>query len=238
MWNWSTVLFLGAMLPRWETPVISLLVFRDETMPDEEVNALELATRQAATDWSSECLTLKINVTHDSSSDRTERDGASRVLLRRREWCRNGNTSDQCYNPAALAMTTRYLSETSLSTLVEADIEINATNFDWFRLNGGRKPPVSLRIVLAHELGHVFGLSHQNALGNTIMTDAAHNGQAAVTGVSVWDRMRLCELYNGQSVSKSTPLDKHPLTEDRVKLVVASVFLVAAGLVVAILRRQ
>lgn len=87
---------------------------------------------------------------------RVARDRVNVIKFREGNWCPDDfQDRDQCYDRARRGQTRTYLGPSS--EIVEADIEINAVQFQW--------TPETLRQVLAHEIGHALGLDHNCSAG-------------------------------------------------------------------------
>ena len=107
-----------------------------------------------------------------SSSDPTPRavnDGRNSVIFRTSTWCKLTDKGvcdpNVPYDPAALALTSVSAS-TSSGIIRDADIEVNASNFNWAdlvlhpNLRGDGQSFHDLQNAVTHEMGHVIGLDH------------------------------------------------------------------------------
>lgn len=101
------------------------------------------------------------------------RDGVNSVTLLEAAWCRSGDWRKDCYSSNEVAMTTVYSGDsgTEYAGLIrEADVEINAVDFQWGLRDGNLVTVLQdgtllpLQAVLLHEIGHLLGLS-ENCVG-------------------------------------------------------------------------
>ena len=140
---------------RWSARTIQLLV---APTPGEFGAALREATERAAARWSA-ASGLEILVRADpQASPQVSEDGHCSVVLRTRRWCPE-DPAQPCHDPSRHALTQLYArplpGSPESAEILEADIEVNAVDFDWHAL-----PQRSLDAVLLHELGHLLGLEH------------------------------------------------------------------------------
>ena len=145
----------GGRPVRWTARTIQLVV---APAPGELKAALHEATERAAARWSTATgLTIRVRADPHAPLQVSE-DGRSTVLLRTRRWCPD-DPAQPCYDPSRHALTQLYTrpraGDPKNAEILEADIEVNAVDFDWRAL-----PPRSLDAVLLHELGHLLGLDH------------------------------------------------------------------------------
>ena len=155
---------------RWKSPCITMQM--DLTKPPPVLSPSELANaaRLAAQAWSHDaitCSSVSIGVAEDlSGSLEVGRDGKNVMVFHRDRWCRMPALDDpegvSCYAPNALAITT-LTKQTSTGEIVDADMEINAVNYEWGDLVANPElagTVVDFQNTVTHELGHVIGLAH------------------------------------------------------------------------------
>lgn len=78
------------------------------------------------------------------------------------------------HDAAAVALTTNAFGQQT-GSLLDSDIEINGTFFDFEVVSGAcdeEDGPMDLRNALTHEVGHLLGLDHENITGTTMFPSA------------------------------------------------------------------
>jgi MYXO-CTERM domain-containing protein len=114
----------------------------------------------AAEAWGApDCTSLTIAASqHLGATPEVMNDGKPQVIVRTDKWC-DGMT---CHDPLLLALTSVFARATD-GEIVDADIELNAVNFQWTNIPDSgvnpRQGAADLANVLTHELGHLLGLS-------------------------------------------------------------------------------
>jgi hypothetical protein len=91
-------------------------------------------------------------------------DGHNLVVVDSSAWCSpDARSRADCYDPTLQAFThvrpRLDLDSSHAGAILEADIEVNAVGFRW-SADGTLVRTLSLRALIAHELGHVLGLDH------------------------------------------------------------------------------
>jgi hypothetical protein len=150
-WNRTpVVLFVDA------TPMIPVL------SPEEALSAV----RAAATRWSqtgNTCTSFVLDVqTREGRNTEAVIDGENRLVVRGDSWCNPRKTNRPCYDSSVLAVTT-VTSRGSDGVILDADVELNATNLTWRDVVNDAAPDGSghdLEAALTHELGHLAGFDH------------------------------------------------------------------------------
>lgn len=150
---------------RWTRSAIVLEPFVHEGAPLSSAT-LGVALEAGIRDWNAAlgaCGSPKLRVARGSVG-RIRQDGRSVVLLRTGAWCPEGaREREDCYDRGRAAITHLYPVQAASSPhdgeVDEADIEINAVDHRW-SLDGKLPGTLSLRAIVAHELGHVLGLDH------------------------------------------------------------------------------
>jgi len=126
----------------WKSLPISLC--KTDSLPSSAVKALE----QAAGTWNRELGKPVFTLNCKAKTGTFERENADEHSV---FWVRKN--FEKTGDPLALARTLSSYDEDS-GEMVDADILINAQNFDW------RNIRADLKSILIHELGHVLGLQH------------------------------------------------------------------------------
>jgi len=114
----------------------------------------------AAEAWGApECTSLSIAASqHLGATPEVMNDGKPQLIVRTDKWCDGMN----CHDPLQLAVTSVF-AKAADGEIVDADIELNAVNFQWTNIpDSGVNPKpgaADLANVLTHELGHLLGLS-------------------------------------------------------------------------------
>jgi hypothetical protein len=94
-------------------------------------------------------------------------DYHNRLIFRQDGWCLDpsptGSNQSLCYDPSALAITSVFQRKTS-GEILDADLEVNATNFTWGDFVGHpelfESDTHDFQGAVTHEFGHVIGLDH------------------------------------------------------------------------------
>ena len=161
----------GVGVPAWWRSS-SITMQLDVTSPPPVLSADQFASAAvlAAQAWSHDaiaCTSVSISIEKDLSDTlEAGRDGKNVMLFHRDRWCRLSASEDpeglSCYAPNALAITT-LTKQTSTGEIVDADMEINAANYEWGDLVANPElagAVVDFQNTVTHELGHVIGLAH------------------------------------------------------------------------------
>jgi hypothetical protein len=129
--------------------------------------------KEAADAWYTPCANVRLEVSAPVERWLTERDGANLFVFQGQQWCHNVQCGHMSTFPLrAMAMTTIYPEGARGVRVEEADVELNASSFEFTlgSASAGGAPPsagppttapkrkVALKNVLVHEMGHVLGL--------------------------------------------------------------------------------
>jgi hypothetical protein len=156
------------------------------------------------------CTSLNLSWVRASGEPEAAFDSVNSIVVRRDRFC----NQDLCYDPAALAITTTTVSRTG--GIRDADIEINAANFQWAildgsRVNGGQH---DLESVLLHETGHFIGLDHNCANGPG-PAPIDHQGMMAPSCIGASAEVRAAVMFPSDSPGQVAPL--RALTADEAR---------------------
>jgi len=115
---------------------------------------------------------------------KVRQDATSMVVLREGFWCGDeDNKLEHCYDPTVEAITSIYPEhnpgQPENGAVREADIEINAVNYDWSP-DSQRANARNLRALITHELGHVLGLDHACNTTEAVVNKQVQNPTAPV----------------------------------------------------------
>jgi hypothetical protein len=149
----------------WNRTPVVLQVDAPLVIPSMAPAAALAAVQMAADRWSqggNPCTSFVLAVTpREGRNTEAFVDGENRLVIRADTWC-NPRKTVPCYDPSILALTT-VTSRRSDGMILDADIELNATNITWRDVVGdGASTAVGhdLEAALTHELGHLAGYDH------------------------------------------------------------------------------
>jgi hypothetical protein len=144
---------------------LTLDATENPALPEDHVRA---SIQQAAEAWSAPtagCDVPSLGLLSGQAAGKgVAYDGTNLIVWRLRGFCNDPkNESDEvCNSPNAAAVTTVFYydkpGDDKDGELLEADIELNATHFDFS--DEGEEGKVDLQNTMTHELGHVLGLDH------------------------------------------------------------------------------
>jgi MYXO-CTERM domain-containing protein len=106
-------------------------------------------------------------------------DYQNRLIFRKNAWCRDPPPTDPnespCYETGALAITTVFQLK-STGEILDADLEVNATNYTWGDYADHKEQFVvggvhDFQGAITHEFGHVIGLEHTCFVPGQLRTD-------------------------------------------------------------------
>ena len=132
------------------------------------------AARAAAAAWSQpavSCTGLSIVIARDPAPGAAvaANDHANRLIFRADVWAKNGKDDVlHRYDSRSLAVTNLSVKKPvgggREGEIVDADIELNAVNFNWSAIDQGasegRGRLPNLQTTITHEIGHLLGLGH------------------------------------------------------------------------------
>lgn len=141
---------------RWATPVIAFKI-RESGAPGLLLEDVVETVRVAASRWEeAECTNLQFRYDGVTFEPATSGDRINTI-----EWITTGWTERGF--PSGAAGTTDIVYELGTSgswEIVEADVYVNATEFNWTLSDSGESGARDVSSVVTHELGHVLGLLH------------------------------------------------------------------------------
>lgn len=163
--------------PGWKLPVTYALSTPSNDLGEEKSEAI---VAQAVADWMNvRCTSLRTEYLGRTDRSPGARDGANVF----------GWVHDDWTNGAGVIGTTSYRSTSQGS---ESDIAFNGQDYRW-TTGPGRSRTVNAYSIVAHELGHFFGLGHSEERG-TVMY-ASYGG--GILSLAADDEKGICALYPG-----------------------------------------
>jgi hypothetical protein len=177
---------------------------------------------EAANAWHTPCANVRLEVSTPADRWLAERDGVNLFVFREQVWCHNAQCGHTATFPLrAMAMTTVYPEGARGADVAEADVELNASSFEFTiagaapcdstytagPLPGAPKWKVPLKNVLVHEIGHTLGLQDacrqgQRPSGRPVLGDCgpSERNSAMAMGAPLDrptrdDLIALCNLY-------------------------------------------
>jgi len=208
----------------WRSPTI---VIRPAVVRSRRLSTTDIAraARAAALAWrqTTSCAVPTILIGPSAQGRGVARDGINVLVVRDDTWCLGGDPKRGCYDPDSVAMTSVYRNgreaEGGGDTIVEADIELNFVHHRWARIVDGLDPRgvdhLDLQNALAHEFGHVLGLSDNcveprkpqaperpscfeaiDDVREATMYPLGGPGQITRRTITTFDRRASCDLYD------------------------------------------
>lgn len=216
---------------RWTTSCVPLTGYA-RGLPEMTSAEIADAIRAAAGVWTkgdpalAECTYLEIALTvagEDQPIPRAGRDQRNNIIFRDENWCRSDSPSE-CYDPAALAITSLFAAEAD-GRILDSDIEVNAVNFRWANLDtnamSGRQ---DLQNTLTHELGHFLGLDHTCYLSGPRPRQTDHRGELVPDCDDASDEIRQTTMF---ASADPADMEKRTLSADD-QLAICEMYPVAA----------
>lgn len=149
------------------------------------VNDMVSAATAAASAWNHAlkgCSVPTLLVAQGRSDAEVGCDYHNVIVVRTTYWCRNGSrNADDCYDQSRSALTHIYshsaINPSDDKAIAEADIEINAVNFDYVSQTD-RSTYADAFTIFLHEFGHVLGLDHSCTLTLEAVPSTGQQGQS------------------------------------------------------------
>jgi hypothetical protein len=168
----------------WKSPCVTMQIELTNPPPALTAERYWNASNLAARAWSHDdvsCTGLSITMAEAPSGSEVGFDGKNVVLFRQSEWCRQPASEDPsrstCYAANVMAVTS-LTKRISTGEIVDADMEINAVNYEWGDLVANPElagTVVDFQNTVTHELGHVIGLAHPCLLPSDTSTPLLDN---------------------------------------------------------------
>jgi hypothetical protein len=156
----------------WKTPCVTMEFSLGAPPAELDVAGYLDAAQQAGGAWSQAALggagrCTNVIFTVESVPDFAGvvgMDYHNRLIFRQTQWCPDPLTAgESCYDPSALAVTSVFQLKTT-GEILDADMEVNATNFAWGDFAAHPEQFVyntqDFQGTITHEFGHVIGLDH------------------------------------------------------------------------------
>ncbi len=183
---------------RWPDGEIEIALNFSAELHDIDEDDAEAEVRDAFASWNS-MLGEQMSVRFESDDDaETERDGTNAI-----HW--GTDPDDSFIDPVALGTT--YLTyKTSTGQILEADIVINGVNYEWMVVRGDCTARYDLQNILAHEIGHFYGIAHSVDHNESTMYPSAAMCETKKRQLSSDDQDAILFLYNSVTLEASGSL--------------------------------
>jgi len=167
----------------WKTPCVTMVVSLGAPPPELDAAAYLSAAQAAGAAWSQssldgvqQCSNVIFTVVPVADvAGQAGLDYHNRLIFRQDKWCSDPSPKNgSCYDPSALALTSMFM-RPSTGEILDADLEVNATNFIWGDFVG--QPELfennthDFQGAVTHEFGHVIGLDHVCYIPGTLRAD-------------------------------------------------------------------
>jgi hypothetical protein len=124
-----------------------------------------------------------------------QRDRVNVIKIREGNWCPDHfRDRSECYDRSRRAQTKTYLRPDA--SIAEADIEINAVQFQWTSEN--------LQRVFTHEIGHALGLDH-NCVASSLDKRHDHLGAKVPNCRGAEQTLQTSLMYDDPNQAPSSP---------------------------------
>lgn len=166
----------------WPQSCVHLTAYPADS-PDMTPEEIMRAVSAAAGAWSRgqlACTFMDIQPTSSTEPTPAAKFDYYNVLVFRHDsWCKAGDPT-MCYDPAALAITSVFVS-TADGKIRDGDVEVNARNFVWADADlDPTRGKQDLQNALTHEFGHLIGLDHTCYIPGTVANPPLDNTGTAV----------------------------------------------------------
>jgi MYXO-CTERM domain-containing protein len=154
----------------WKTPCVTMEFSLGAPPPELDAQGYLSAAQAAGAAWSQASLDVINRCTNvifavvsvPDVAGKIGLDYHNRLIFRQGQWCSDPLPKDgSCYDPSALALTSVF-QNTDTGEILDADLEVNATDFTWgdYVAHPEESDAQDFQGAMTHEFGHVIGLSH------------------------------------------------------------------------------
>jgi MYXO-CTERM domain-containing protein len=154
----------------WKTPCVTMEFSLGAPPPELDAQGYLSAAQAAGAAWSQASLdgvnrctnVIFAVVSLPDVAGQVGLDYHNRLIFRQGQWCSDPLPKDgSCYDPSALALTSVF-QNTDTGEILDADLEVNATDFTWgdYAAHPEESDAQDFQGAITHEFGHVIGLQH------------------------------------------------------------------------------
>lgn len=157
-------------------------VLNSDGCPDMDIDQTQSILEASFQAWEDvDCATIGFDFDEITDQIVTTSDDTNLMVWRT-------SLSDWPYGFGALGVTGAWF---SMSGIVDADIEFNSVNYEWS--DNGQGGSIDLQSVATHEIGHLLGLDHTDAIGAVMFP--TYSGGTSQRVLTSDDISGVCFLY-------------------------------------------